>query len=210
MDKIDRLLDAIEHQDRYSDEELDALMNDPEVREVYDLITKGKDCAYTPALPDVDEEWQKFARSERIKRFSLAAFIRRNVAAVIIGIIATLAAVAAGISLSVSHDVKSEQDPVTDSKETIETRLAPDDACVEEVPAIVAETIVFKEETLDRILENMARYYGASLEFRNEEARGLRLHVKWDQSKTLEETVEMLNNFEQINISLTDTNIIVE
>ena len=211
MDNIDRLLDAIEHPDRYSEEELDALMKEPEAREIYDLISKSKDCVYVPALPDVDAEWHEFTKSERINRFSPGTFIRRNGAAVIIGIIATLAAVAAGISLSVSHSMKSVEKTVMTSKGAKEIRQTADDmASGEEIHAAGAETIVFKEETLARILGDIARYYGANLEFKNEESKGLRLHMKWDQCKTLEETIELLNNFEQINITLIGNNITVE
>lgn len=210
MDKIDRLLEAIEHPDRYSDAEIDALINDPEVQEVYDLITKSKDCTYKPETPDVDKEWRDFVKSECIGRFSFGAFIRRNSAAVIIGIVATLAAVAAGISISVSQNKTNKDNTVLASEKPGEAFNETVSGADVQILAKPVEIIVFKEETLGKILSVVAEYYGASIEFKNEEAKELRLHVKWDQGKSLAETIDMLNNFEQIDITLSDNNITVQ
>ena len=210
MDKIERLLEVIEHPDRYSDAEIDALMNDREVQEVYDLISKAKDCAHKPGTPDVDAEWRDFAKSERIGRFGFGSFIRRNSAAVIIGVLATVAAVAAGISISVSHNKNNSANITLASMKPTEKNIdkTGNDSEVK-LPAKPVEIIVFKEETLGKILSDVADYYGASIEFKNEEAKDLRLHVKWDQGKTLAETIDILNNFEQIDITLSDNNITV-
>lgn len=42
MDKIDHLLDAIEHPENYSDSEIETLLQDPETREVYRILDKTK------------------------------------------------------------------------------------------------------------------------------------------------------------------------
>ncbi|MDE6022099.1 MAG: DUF4974 domain-containing protein [Muribaculaceae bacterium] len=210
MDKIDRLLEVIEHPDRYSDAEIDALMNDREVQDVYDLISKAKDCAHQPETPDVNAEWREFAKSEGIGRFSFGSFIRRNSAAVVIGVLATIAAVAAGISISVSQTKNNNENAILVSEKPAEINLDKTVGASEvKMHVKPVEIIVFKEETLGKILGDVADYYGASIEFKNEEAKDLRLHVKWDQGKTLAETIDMLNNFEHIDITLSDNNITV-
>lgn len=61
MDKIDLLLDAIEHPDRYSAQEIDSLLSDPEVREAYELLHKAKTSLTPIAHVDVHAEWDAFS-----------------------------------------------------------------------------------------------------------------------------------------------------
>ena len=42
-DNIDRLLDALEHPENYSDAEVEQILADPEAREVYDMLHKAAD-----------------------------------------------------------------------------------------------------------------------------------------------------------------------
>ncbi len=56
MDKIDRLLDAIEHPDRYSEKDVEAMLADPEVMEVYRLLDTIKAVLTPIPAPDVDTE----------------------------------------------------------------------------------------------------------------------------------------------------------
>ncbi len=211
MDKIDQLLDAIDHPEKYSDTDIEAMMNDAEARELYHLMTKAKGRAYPRIVPDVDKEWRDFSASNFSHRWNFGAFLRINSAAVIIGVIATLAAVAAGISFSLSEKSNNsvEQEYVAPEEKEKEIYVAEASDSLAN-PTTMPEIIIFKEENLGKILSEIARYYNAGVEFKNGDVEELRLHVKWDQNKTLEETIELLNNFEQINIKLTGNKIIVE
>ena len=42
MDKIDRFLDAIEYPERYTQSEIDAMLQDLEINELFDLLDKTK------------------------------------------------------------------------------------------------------------------------------------------------------------------------
>ncbi len=59
MDKIDLLLDAIEHLDRYTPTEIEAMLRDPEVKEVFDLLDKTKASLHTLPDPDIETEWTR-------------------------------------------------------------------------------------------------------------------------------------------------------
>jgi len=48
------------------------------------------------------------------------------------------------------------------------------------------------------------------LEYRREEARHVRLYMKWNQSERAEAILERLNRFEKVNLTLSDNKIIVE
>lgn len=59
-DSIDRLLDALEHPDNYSDAEVEQLLTDPEAREVYDMLHKAADVSAPVSEINIDEEWRCF------------------------------------------------------------------------------------------------------------------------------------------------------
>ena len=44
-DNIDRLLDALEHPENYSDADVEQLLTDPEARNVYDMLQKPADAS---------------------------------------------------------------------------------------------------------------------------------------------------------------------
>lgn len=208
MDKIDRLFDAVEHPDLYSDTELEVMLQDAETHEVYDIMSKARDAYATTSSVDVNAEWNNFSKKHLTTKPRFYIFISRHVAAVIIVIVATLAAIAAGIGISLNrqqtHDPESQINTTNIAHEQEECGTGI------KVLEIVPEVIVFKEETLDKILEYVSAYYEAKIVFKNDAAKTLRLHLKWNQNKPLTEVVEMLNNFKQIRITLSDNTITVE
>ena len=68
----------------------------------------------------------------------------------------------------------------------------------------VAGNIVFENETLGTILDDMADFYGLNLETDNNTLLNIRLFYRWDRSDSVEEVVRQLNNFEKINLKLSD------
>lgn len=113
MDKIDRLLDAIEHPDRYSEKEIEVLLSDLEVREVYNLLEKAKATLTPISTPDIDAEWGRFSNSHTAKQFRtyrIFNLFSRNIAASIAIGIASLAAVAAVVGVSVNYALNKNTD----------------------------------------------------------------------------------------------------
>ena len=89
--QMERLLDMIEHPDQYTDEQLNELLRDDELRQTYQLISDTTS-AYeyrrtSDKLTDeiIEEEWNKImekkATSRPIHRYY------RQIAAVVIGIL---------------------------------------------------------------------------------------------------------------------------
>ena len=73
-DNIDRLLDALEHPENYTDAEVEQILADPEAREVYDMLRKTADASSPVPEINLDEEWQRFeAKQTKRKR----VFMRR-------------------------------------------------------------------------------------------------------------------------------------
>lgn len=211
-DNIDRLLDALEHPEKYSDAEVEQILADPEAREVYDILRKTADASAPVPEINLDEEWRRFEakqpkRSPVILRW-LSFVASRNAAAVVITLVGTLAVVAATIGvthyfIADNELAQTEQTELQKRTNIANANVAPTDT----IPAETTpqpETIVFKGENLERILADMAGYYGVTVKYNQDAAKSLKLYFEWDQSLPLNEVVEQLNNFDQINITLTD------
>ncbi|MDE6264451.1 MAG: DUF4974 domain-containing protein [Paramuribaculum sp.] len=211
MDKIDRLLDAIEHPERYTSTEIETLLQDTEIKEVFNLLDKTKSSLHPVATPDIDAEWEKFKNkhdnSKTSHRFRLTRFIPRNAAASIIIGIASFTSVAAIVGIGINRFKQNE--PVIEvNVHTGVTTSQPDTIrAIEESKAQAPEQIVFDNETLETIVSKIAAYYGHTAVFKNNTSKSLRLYFRWNQALTIEEVVESLNNFEQIKLTINDKTI---
>ena len=217
-DKIDRLLDALEHPENYTDTEVEQILSDPQAREVYDMMRITADASAPVPQINLDEEWQRFEAKQTRRKPVILRWLpfmaSRNAAAVVLALVGTLAVVAA--TIGVTHYIGTQKDLAqtqqTEQQEqtaVAKTDIAPADTIPTEV-APLPETILFKGETLERILADMAGYYGATVKFNQNAAKSLQLYFEWNQALPLNEVVEQLNNFEQINITLTDNVLTVK
>ena len=211
-DNIDRLLDALEHPENYSDAEVEQILTDPEAREVYDMLRKTADASAPVSEINLDEEWRRFEAKQPKRRPVILRWLSfiasRNAAAVIIALVGTLAVVGATIGVThyfiANNEISQTEQAGPQKQNAIDnSNVTPTDTITDETTPL-PETIVFKGENLERILADMAGYYGVTVKFNQDAAKSLLLYFEWDQSLSLSEVVEQLNNFEQINITLTD------
>lgn len=211
-DNIDRLLDALEHPENYSDAEVEQILTDPEAREVYDILRKTADASAPVSEINLDEEWRHFEAKQPKRRPVILRWLSfmasRNAAAVIIALVGTIAVVAATIGVTHYFNANKEMAQTEQAEQQKQTaiadsKVAPTDTIPTETTPL-PETIVFKGENLGKILADMAGYYGATVQFNQDAAKSLLLYFEWDQSLPLNEVVEQLNNFEQIDITFTD------
>ena len=211
-DNIDRLLDALEHPENYSDADVEQLLANPEAREVYNMLRKTADASAPVPEINLDEEWRRFEAKQPKRRPVILRWLSfiasRNAAAVVIALVGTLAVVAATIGVTNYFNANKEMAQTEQTEPQKQTAIANSNvAPTDTIPAETTplpETIVFKGENLERILADMAGYYGATVKFNQDATKSLLLYFEWDQSLPLREVVEQLNNFEQINITLTD------
>lgn len=217
MDKIDRLLDAIEHPECYTSMEIETMLHDTEVKEAFHLLDKTKSSLHPSSVPDVEHEWKKFRgkhnNSKRLNYFRLTRFVSRNaVASITIGI-ASFAAVAAVVGIGIKH--LTHNAPVTPQIEVnANTGIAisqPDSTkSVETDKAKLPETVVFDNETLENIINKIADYYEYTVIFSNDTSKSLRLYFRWKPALTIEDVAEQLSNFEQIHITVNDKTIKID
>ena len=218
MDKIDRLLDVIEHPDLYTATEIEAMLQDPEVKEVLDMLDKTNSSLQPIDTPDIAEEWMKFENRHRqfksTRRHWLPQIFPRNAAASIVACIASFATVAAIVSVGI-HRISSSSSATTPE---VETTIVTEDATSQ--PNIInshepddeksPERVVFDNETLETILTRIGGYYEYTVTFNNDAAKSLRLYFRWNQALPIEDIVASLNNFEQINLTIVDRTIKID
>lgn len=202
MDKYNLVLDIVGHPEKYTSEQLAEIMSDPEAKEIYNLLCTTGSAIKSKEDPDVNAEWEKFsqARFDHPRRIFLWFGSR---AASVAAIAATsIVAVAAGIAVTVAlTGHKSEPSVAVETAsraviaETADSVITPEtDLRIEKTP------VLFENEPLEKIMKEVAETYGVDVRFNSGEAASLHLYYKFDPSLPLNEVVEQLNTFEQINI----------
>ena len=204
------LFDMQEHPEKYTDEQMEHLLADEEVkaflRDLAMARMAGKKA--TPKKVDVDKAWKEFSNGSYRNRMKIAASI--------VGIIflsgVALAAVQNGwLNFSTS-------DKVVDNKAMAEqivpsNTLANDSLkamTVEPTDSLDMKPVVFDNAELGTILMQMADFYHVKVEYMNANTQHVRLFFNWNKTKTLEQNLELLNAFDRIQIEYADGTLIVK
>ena len=171
--------------DKYSDQEIEAMMDDLD------------------QVPDVDEAWQQFAQ-QHISSVRLM-HTWRKVAAILIGILAISGITIAAVRIV--HQAQHEEQPamvVEESQSAVSvSQVLPADTIVKSRP------VFFDNVTLDSIAKNIATYHHLDMDFQNNQAYQLRFYFVWNQEDSLQEVIEKLNMFEQVNLAVEDGKLMV-
>ena len=204
------LFDMQEHPDKYTDEQIEHLLADEEVKEfLRDLAMArmaGKKA--TPKKVDVDKAWKEFSNGSYRNRMKIAASI--------VGIIflsgVALAAVQNGwLNFSTS-------DKVVDNKAMAEQIVPSNTLANDSIKAMTVEPtdsldmkpVVFDNAELGTILMQMADFYHVKVEYMNANTQHVRLFFNWNKTKTLEQNLELLNAFDRIQIEYADGTLMVK
>ena len=209
MDKTERLLDALNNSENYSSVEIEEMLQDAEIKEIFDLLDKTKTSVQPIPTPDIDDEWNKFKNKNLNKRKStvlkIPSFFSGKIAISFIITIISITAVAAivGISMSSSKDKEnlSSGKEFTETKEVIKNQEDSIKASSDS-PLQSFETVVFDNEPFEVIMNQIGDFYGYKIEFKNDYAKSLRLYFRWNQTSTIQEIIGSINNFEQIHLTI--------
>lgn len=204
------LFDMQEHPDKYTDEQIEHLLTDEEVKEfLRDLAMArmaGKKA--TPKKVDVDKAWKEFSNGSYRNRMKIAASI--------VGIIflsgVALAAVQNGW-LNISTSDKVVDNKVMTEQIVPSNTLANDSLkamTVEPTDSLDMKPVVFDNAELETILMQMADFYHVKVEYMNANTQHVRLFFNWNKTKTLEQNMELLNAFDRIQIEYADGTLIVK
>lgn len=236
-EKIKRLLDAQEHSEHYTDEELCEIIRDARPlarmkRALMEARTEDEDInvekawkAFSLSHPDSSRSNEPETASSGLSSVESHPTAQPShhrvprwlrVAAVFLGCVFL-----AGVTFAAMTRLGWIQSPFAEEKPEVAQRapimavprdtastadsLAPKQ---EKKPAPVVK--VFDNATLSDILSVMAQYYSLKVVFRSATAKAIRLHFEWDQAKSVDANIAILNGFQQISITRNGDTLNVE
>jgi len=229
--RIEWLLELQEHPEQLTDEQLQQIFADDQMRQLVQQLGFAKRAFKHDELKndtqDVDAEWEKFAAShaealdaldegKRKPRFTLhlpshkilgRAKRQSRAAASFIGVLLASGIAFAAIQVMRNISTPKPQQPTTE-RTTIEpvTSLPADTVKTDTIPT---EPYIFNNVPLDSMLTAIATAHGVGVEFENEAVRQLRFHFVWKREDSLSRVVEKLNTFEAVNIGIEDKTLVV-
>lgn len=98
-----------------------------------------------------------------------------------------------------TEEVTAEQTPKTDS--------SPVKA---EIKTVGDSIVLFKDVRLDSIMMQMDQHYKVESRFADEETKAIRMLLKWNKRKSLDEVLNLLNGFDRLNVRRESDILIIE
>ena len=185
-EKILLLLDMQEHPEQFSEQALQTMLEDPEVRELMEATAQLKQAMIWEDTVKPERSWLKIAATFiGILMVSGIAF-------------ATIHIWSLTPAIPTSHRLEgSEYNVMPDT--TRQSSPLPLEGSGEAVP------VRYDEATLEQILTDMTDYYGLTLNWKSEEAKTLRLFYIWNKQQSAVEAIRSMNSFERIRLELNDS-----
>ena len=217
-----QFLDLQEHPEKYTDEQIEALLADENIRAfAQDLaMTKRAMMRNEAGEVDVEEEWEHFSAQHPVPRKRS----RMKIAASIAGVVfASGLAFAATVQLGIlpffgnkqpaNPQPQIRQTTVADSLKQEQRKAVIDSLTRTLLPqkdSIPMQPVGFENVSLKTIVETMAQYYHAEVKVLNPGATHMRLFFKWDKQVSLQQNIELLNAFDRVNLTYSDNTLTIE
>jgi len=207
MSKTDLLLQMMEKPQDYTVAEWQEILADDECRELYTLMSKTQSAMDAARAEEnitdemIDAEWQQLrpvASNHSIGFYKIAAMIISVV-------------MLSGIAYAAIYMVHQYQKPATESVSPTEMVCSVShDAVSTPADTIAApQPRLYDNVPLQQILTDVSSYYQIKVEYRDDAAKHYRLFYHWKPEYSLEVFVEMLNNFESIQLQLENDTLFV-
>lgn len=225
MDKFEKILDIIDHQEKYSDEEIREILQDEECRKLYQTMMEVDSALENPSpIINVDEEWEKFSQEHQLQEEATQNAAQeaashpitswRKLAASIAGFV-----LISGIAFAAIHTyIKRSQEPTQVTADThpevinsdSAKQVAAKDSLTHPKPEKPAIHKTFENVAFEQMISEIASYYDLQVKFENNEDKNFRLYYEWDSHLSIENIVKELNQFENVNIELQQNELIVK
>lgn len=211
MNKTDLLLQMMEQPQRYTADEWQEILADDECRELYTLMSKTQSAidgarAYEEVTDEtIDAEWQRFISEKQEVKSEKYSFLK--IAAMFVGVL-MLSGIAYAAIHVVSH-VGGNRVGGDLQSPTQETRISNSHQQAAEADTISVQSKLYDNVPLGEIFEELSDYYNVKVVYQNEDAPRLRLFYQWKPEYTLEKVVEMLNNFDWIQIKIENDTLFI-
>ena len=225
MDKFEKILDIIDHQEKYSDEEIREILQDEECRKLYQTMMEVDSALETPSpIINVDEEWEKFSQEHQLQEEATQNAAQeaashpitswRKLAASIAGFVLISGIAFAAIHIYIKRSQEPTQVTADTHPEVIKSdsakQVAAKDSLAHPKPEKPAIHKTFENVAFEQMISEIASYYDLQVKFENNEDKTLRLYYEWDSHLSIENIVKELNQFENVNIELQQNELIVK
>ena len=225
MDKFEKILDIIDHQEKYSDEEIREILQDEECRKLYQTMVEVDSALESPSpIINVDEEWEKFSQEHQLQEEATQNAAQeaashpitswRKLAASIAGFVLISGIAFAAIHTYIKRSQETTQVTADTHPEVIKSdsakQVAAKDSLTHPKPEKPAIHKTFENVAFEQMISEIASYYDLQVKFENNEDKTLRLYYEWNSHSSIENIVKELNQFENVNIELQQNELIVK
>lgn len=215
MDKFEKILDIIDHQEKYSDEEIREILQDEECRKLYQTMVEVDSALESPSpIINVDEEWEKFSQKHQLQEVSHPITSWHKLAASIAGFVLISGIAFAAIHTYIKRSQETTQVTADTHPEVIKSdsakQVAAKDSLTHPKPEKPAIHKTFENVAFEQMISEIASYYDLQVKFENNEDKTLRLYYEWNSHSSIENIVKELNQFENVNIELQQNELIVK
>ena len=215
MDKFEKILDIIDHQEKYSDEEIREILQDEECRKLYQTMVEVDSALENPSpIINIDEEWEKFSQKHQLQEVSHPITSWRKLAASIAGFVLISCIAFAAIHTYIKRSQETTQVTADTHPEVIKSdsakQVAGKDSLTHPKPEKPAIHKTFENVAFEQMISEIASYYDLQVKFENNEDKTLRLYYEWNSHSSIENIVKELNQFENVNIELQQNELIVK
>ena len=210
MKDIEQLLKMTERPQDYTDEELQRLMSDPEMREYYELMVSAEaGFALRKEKNHGDRSRDSAGQNHGPVPMILPMILSlgnrfMRIAAMFIGVLMLSGIAFAAYRLVAGGDSESPTQEVRTANPTQQA------GTLQQAQTNPNSIRTFENAELQQILQELSDFYHVSVEYRNEQSRHIRLYTKWDTAAPLQQIIELLNGFEKVSVRLIDNQIIAE
>lgn len=215
MDKFEKILDIIDHQEKYSDEEIREILQDEECRKLYQTMVEVDSALESPSpIINVDEEWEKFSQKHQLQEVSHPITSWRKLAASIASFVLISGIAFAAIHTYIKRSQETTRVTADTHPEVIKSdsakQVAAKDSLTHPKPEKPAIHKTFENVAFEQMISEIASYYDLQVKFENNEDKTLRLYYEWNSHSNIENIVKELNQFENVNIELQQNELIVK
>lgn len=216
MDKFEKILDIIDHQEKYSDEEIHEILQDEECRKLYQTMIEVDSALESPSpIINVDEEWEKFSQKHQLQEeVTHPITFWRKLAASTAGFVLISGIAFAAIHTYIKRSQETTQVTADTHPEVIKSdsakQVAAKDSLTHPKPEKPAIHKTFENVAFEQMISEIASYYDLQVKFENNEDKTLRLYYEWNSHSSIENIVKELNQFENVNIELQQNELIVK
>ncbi len=199
MDQLEQLLDMIEHPDRYTEQQVNSLLSDPDLRKHYEVMVSLR-AAYEGQSAQPQKKREPIhGNTTRQHALPLWGGMGRGLkaaAAVFLGIV-----LVSGIAIAAWLASPKPTASTSSQPERLEASLPPS----EEMKARA-----FDNTPLADIMAVVAKHYGHHVAFANDSLRQLRITTTWNEDEPLSAFLENMNELDGLSFTQKGDTIFVE